>query len=712
MGDLSFFRGLLGGGGFVTDIDMSSDGTLRLIRTDVHQCYKFNSTSGLWEGLITPTSMPVGERFLGNNGEAYNCYAIRHAPSNPDIIYAVFPGTTTMATSTRVYKSTDRGATWVKQTGMTPMLMTVNNGGRFRGQKMAVHPTDPNICLVGNTAGEIWRTANGGTSWTKITTPTGNDPSIVFDPTDGNKVYIGWSSGTSRVYRSTDAGATFAQMTGGPNTINRSTAAIDGTIYIVSADAGNQNAWKLSGTTFTNLSPTWSGGFWCVACDPTNVNRVTLGTPGGNINTSLNAGSTWSGTYPDAAIRVATDVPWLAWTNEDFMTSGNIAYDPVVAGRLWFVQGIGIWYTDSVPTGATIPTWTSKTAGNDELIVDDAIWPPGGKFIFSVQDRGVFRISDYTNYPSTHGTRNDVNLQHGWGVDYASSDPNFIALVMSAASAPSYSTDGGVTWTAFADLTPQDVPGGIGGSIAALTPTSMVWFGSNNARPYYTTNGGTSWALCTFPGDVPTSGITGWGNSIYDNIRCCAADRVDSTFYAFNAHTGTGDFYKSVDGGANFTKTADAVTLGFVGASYRVQTVPGKAGHIFLTGGTVNPNDPHPYNISMKRSTDAGSTWSSVANTQEVWALGFGKEAPGSSYPTIMIAGYANGDALPGIYTSIDNCVTWVLQSNYPDNSMDLPRAIAGDLNTYGSFGIGLSATGFVYSRQASITGKSFGLQF
>ena len=61
--------------------------------------------------------------------------------------------------------------------------------------------------------------------------------------------------------------------------------------------------------------------------------------------------------------------------------------------------------------------------------------------------------------------------------------------------------------------------------------------------------------------------------------------------------------------------------------------------------GTTALRDRHPYNVPLKRSRDGGRSGQDVRKTQEVWAIGFGKATPGKAYPTLYIAGLANGDA-------------------------------------------------------------------
>src|SRR5215211_185007 len=78
-----FGRMKLGGGGYVTDIDVSPDGTTRVIKTDVFGCYIWDDVTAQWEQLVTKKSMPMAERLAASFGSGFGCYAIRVAPSLP-----------------------------------------------------------------------------------------------------------------------------------------------------------------------------------------------------------------------------------------------------------------------------------------------------------------------------------------------------------------------------------------------------------------------------------------------------------------------------------------------------------------------------------------------------------------------------------------------------------------------------------------------------
>src|SRR5882724_9340712 len=48
----------IGGGGFVTGIDIASDGT-KVVRTDTYGAWLYNTATNLWQQLVTASSMPV-----------------------------------------------------------------------------------------------------------------------------------------------------------------------------------------------------------------------------------------------------------------------------------------------------------------------------------------------------------------------------------------------------------------------------------------------------------------------------------------------------------------------------------------------------------------------------------------------------------------------------------------------------------------------------
>jgi photosystem II stability/assembly factor-like uncharacterized protein len=104
-----------------------------------------------------------------------------------------------------------------------------NFNGIGRCDKIAFHPTDPNIIYIGTPVGGLWRTTNGGTSWSVLTSylPISGVSGIVVSYADPNTLYIlsgngdnatgGFATPTAftsaGVFKSTDAGTTWTQLT-------------------------------------------------------------------------------------------------------------------------------------------------------------------------------------------------------------------------------------------------------------------------------------------------------------------------------------------------------------------------------------------------------------------------------------------------------------------------------------------------------------------
>jgi photosystem II stability/assembly factor-like uncharacterized protein len=155
--------------------------------------------------------------------------AIAVAPSDHNIIYvgtgeAAIRGNTTYGTG--VYKSVDGGKNW-KNIGLRD---TRQIGA------LIVHPNNPDIVLVAalghafgpNAERGIFRTSDGGKTWTKVLSKDENTGGIdvVFDPHNPNVVFAAlwqarrqpwfFSSGGpgSGLYKSEDNGVTWKQLTG------------------------------------------------------------------------------------------------------------------------------------------------------------------------------------------------------------------------------------------------------------------------------------------------------------------------------------------------------------------------------------------------------------------------------------------------------------------------------------------------------------------
>ncbi|HUO50275.1 MAG TPA: hypothetical protein VMU25_01795, partial [Candidatus Paceibacterota bacterium] len=682
----------IGGGGWLVGMDIAPDGTM-VARTDTYGGYVWNGTQ--WQQLITTQSMPASDIKVLN---ADGLYELRLAPSNPNRMYMMFNGS--------LYRTDNKGTTWIK-TAFTQGAATADisaDNHRMYNHKMMVDPVNPDVVYTGNPS-NLYMSGDGGNTWALVTgVPAAVSggaglTGMAFDPSSGqtngktNVLYVAsWGNG---VYRSTDAGVTWTKTNGGPTTVSNAVVASDGIYYATDGSA----AWKYANGTWTKIES--SQPWQLVAVDPTNPARVIIGDGGARLDQSLDRGATWGGVLWGSGTpqitNIATDVPWLAWTNDQYKSSGILVFDPAATNKLYLSEGIGIWWTSlatNQPWQAGV-TWNSQTIGIEQLVANEIIVPPGGQPVVGSDDRPVFYISNPDVYPSKHGPNNLNTIVHGYDLDYATNNPNFVAGIFNwwGVEQSGYSTDGGQTWTSFASK-PADVTSvpKIGGSLAVSTPTNMVWIPSNNDHPYYTKDGGVTWVSVIPPGT--TANDSGWGFAMYLDRHIVAADKVTTgTLYAYNSNTGV---FRSTDGGATWTLLHSGELTTGSNFNAWLRSVPGEAGNLFFTTGAQGSvSSPHPTNTPFMRSTDGGATWTNVPNVKEVFSFGFGKPATAGGYPTIFIAGYVNN--VWGVWRSDDNAATWTQIADWPLNSIDEIKAVAGDPNIYGRVYIGFAGSGYAY---------------
>ncbi len=243
-------------------------------------------------------------------------------PSNPDIVYAAAAGHLWGYTGDRgLFKTTDGGKTWNKLTNGLP------DDGKTGAIDMVMDLTDENVLYVGfwqrirrpyrfdsgGPNGGIFKTSDGGESWTKLANglPEGetgkiglaicrSKPNVLmafvehgFQPgenlEDGteNPDYKDMTKLGTGIYRSEDAGATWQYM----NRYNNRpfyyshiylNPVDDKIVYVV---AGSYHISYDGGKTLERQNTGIHGDYHALWSDPTNKNRYYIGNDGGSALT-------------------------------------------------------------------------------------------------------------------------------------------------------------------------------------------------------------------------------------------------------------------------------------------------------------------------------------------------------------------------------------------------------------------------------------------
>lgn len=688
-----------GAGGWVVGMFIHPDGSVVYARTDTGGAYRLNQSTKTWTQIVTSNSLPSSDVGLGNYGGVVGIVA---APSDHNRAYmAAYLG----SNNTNVYSSVDQGAHWTK-TALPGLNDNANGDGRQMGERLAVDPANANVLYYGSMSSGLFVTNDAGAHWQQVaqvpssgetTYGTGN---VRFDPTSGVT-----QSGLTKViyatvyqkgvFRSADGGTTWQKVTGGAGappdsgTFQHIDIGSDGTFYLANWDGG---AWKFNNSQWTNITPSGNPSLGGIAVDPNNPNRIFAFDSGGTPYRSLDGGLSW--TQLDKT-RTATDVPWLAFTGEDYMSLGTVIFDPQVSDRLWFAEGIGVWYADN-NTGSTI-AWQSLNAGIEQLVPNNLVAPPGSKPVTASWDRALFYHTDVDQYPASHGPTKRFNA--GWDVAYSAGNPQFLVASVydprqccSQFEGPDnqsgYSADGGQTWTVFPPIANGTLPADLrfGDIAVAATDTqNIVWLPTNNAAPYFTKDRGQTWNKITLPGvSVPGSHF-----AYYLRRQILTADTVqDHTFYLY--HDDSNQIFKTTDGGVTWSAIPVSNFPSFAQYNAKLKAVPGNSGHLCFTTGLLVGGSRGVF-----CSEDSGATWTELPATSNVSAFGYGKPVVAGRYPTIFIQGQVNGDT--GIWCTTDKGVTWGKLTSYPLGIPDVVSAMDGDRDVFGRVYIGIGGSGYAY---------------
>lgn len=655
----------IGGGGFVTGIYLHPlQKDLAYIRTDVGGFYRWNPTDKSW--------IPLNDRFPQSRQTYYGGEALAVDPNNPNIVYMAAGKYSAWQPKGSLFKSTNQGKTWTKLN--LDLGMDSNDEERWAGMRLAVNPFDSNLIFFGSRHDGLWKSPDGGETWTQVTsfspnlTPKIGILGILFDKQQPGLVYANvYGDG---LYQSTNAGVTWIKMEGSPKEAQRMAVATNRVLYVTH----KSGIGKYTDGVWHNITPKGNSAFFnALATNPTNPDDIIVAS-GQSVSTkiyrSLDGGNTWK----EIKGSLKNTVPW--WDDNMFsLWTSAIEFDPQVPSKVWLTDGFGIWQTDNINTNPVV--WTNYEQGHEEVVPFALAAPPKGAVLLSgIADVvGFYHDNGLNTYPSQRfdGT---PEWRDTFDIAYSESNPLRVIRVGGARWNSTYtgatSTDGGLTWQRFRQWTTSMMPLRV--AVSATNANLFVVIVSKE-QPLRTTDGGASWSAVSGLPDGP-EGPWYWKQPL-------VADKVDgNTFYYYSDRK----VYRSTDGGASFHLINESLPTLDRYSPYGLKTVPGVKDEVWIS---LNWN-------GLFRSTDGAKTFSKLSSVEQAYLFSFGKPPTGSTTPALYLYGKVAGmDA--GIFRSLDRGQTWISIGSLENPIGGEPNLMEASRQEFGRVFIGTNGRGIFY---------------
>lgn len=639
--------------------------------------FYYSSDQGRTWGHVT-LPFPVGSN---NQGRAIG-ERLMVDPNQPTTLFYA-------SRTAGLWKSTDRGLNWSQVTSLSSFVMNNTqrdsaNGGSPIGVEFVVFdvtvPTSgftasgsatqtiyvgvaPDYKNLAGLSAYLYKSTNGGATWSPVTIPSAVVTLIRDDPDNDNDVYI----------------PHFAR-------------AADGMWYVPFSSSSGPGSgapsalYKFDGTTWTKLIASGEGQYYG------GIGGLSVYGSGASTKVAFGVSGTWGdGGWIQIAMRSSNGGATWQEFGRSGDTGGSLNYhdgtgywgwvddldiDPFNPDNVSYVLGGGIMSTTEA-FSAALPRWKYDVDGIEEMVnLAMAAPPPGAPYVLASGhgDTGMFVHTSLTTSP-TRSLSLSGSGGNGTGIDMAWNNPSFIVGVgtFDGTSKGAYSTNAGITWTPFPTLPPVGNATGDESKVAVTANGANIIWAIRGQVPYYTTNRGASWTATNLPAPAVAYHIAA---DRKNPMKVYAYDHGGNWWYPSNSAR----FYRSIDGGRTFT--AIARTWAPNGNS-----VTGLAVNPFVEGDVwlADANN-------LWHSTDSGLTWTRLTAMATVGAeftnvhgaikVALGAPAPGSVHSaTVYLIGTING--VDAVYQSVDMGSTW-LRIDDDQHRYGGVNGIAADTSVFG----------------------------
>jgi len=607
----------------------------------------------------------------GPSGDAFTIFSLTIDPNNPDIVWA---GTQGEGGLFGIFKSTDAGATWslktggltAEQYGIVFRGFTIEPGNSDVVYAMAELPTATNGREFNRTRGRVYKTANGGSTWSVLWEGDNLARYLIIDPRDSRTLYLSTGIFDREANNSTCADGMTASQAGGVGILK-------------STDGGT--TWA---TLNNGLADLYVGS---LRMHPTNPDILFAAT-GNNacsgqyeglarsgLFRSTNGGANWTMVIPFQIMTTVNFAP--SDPNVVYAGSSNAFYRSSNGGTTWtrYGKSTGDWGPQGVRAGFPI-----------DVVVD-----PGDPNLVYANNYGggVFR--------STDGTQTWQIWSKGYSgafikqVFVPPASPSTVLAI--GRSGPYTSANYGGDWTGIAlsqasewvaitghpsnhrvvlmtdehmGLIVRSEDGGATGSVVFTHPQS-------NAASITSRQGFKGLAFAPSNGNIVYAGVAKERGTIDTSVPLGTvlykSTDAGRTFAAASADLNEKNVHKLVVHPTDANTVWAATSRGLYkssngGTTWTLLGLSGKNVIAVAVNTATNTLVASEQDVGVWLSENGGTSWSGPKNTgftnanPRIMAFAFD--------PTGARTVYA-GDYYSGVYRSTDNGSTW---SPYPNASM------------------------------------------
>lgn len=554
-----------------------------------------------------------------------------------------------------------------------------NIGGRTRA--MLINPQNPNVMYAAGVAGGIWKTVNGGNSWTPMSDLLPNIAvnSMAMDPKNPNIIYAGTGEGYfnidgvrgAGIFKTTDGGANWTRLEG--------TTSLD-FYYVNDLVVSPLNSQRVYAATRSGVMQSSDGGVtWTRALNP-SVNGGCLDLA---VRTDQQTDYLFAacGLFQQATVYRNTDAAGAgSWTpvltdsgmgrtslaiapsnqNVVYALSASIANNP-------YRDGLHAVFRSNLSGEAG--SWMPQTRNTDAVKLNTALLSNPLLAFLAECGLGPGRLSSqgwYDNVIAVDPT--DANRVWAGGIDLFRSD------------------NGGINWGLASYWWPEKTNPHFLHADQHTIVFHPNYNGTSNRTMFVANDGG------IFRTDNALSNVASGSNA------ACNPNSTGIVWTSLNNNYGVTQFYHGAvfpDGKTYFGGTQDNGTLignDTDGTNGWREILGGDGGYV-----AVNPNDPlqlyaETTRLSLRKSTDGGRTFGRAI-------FGIGEPENNFNFITPFTFDPSDPQRLwiggKSIWRSFNGAASWV-QANQPFQNGSIITALAVSPTNANILAVGTQA-GYVY---------------